>query len=364
VNAAWFRAHLPEWLLGKGPFQMEHWQWLGLVAGFLAAWIVGRFAGRVTSWVLRRVVTRTKASWDDEVVRRLGAPLTFGWTIAIVWTARSGLDLPERVDHMLVRGLRAAIVAGIFWGALRTIDVLGAALSQSGWAKERPSSRALILLGRRVSKTLIVAMGLITVVADLGYPVASLLAGLGVGGVALALASQKTVENLFGAFSIGVDQPFRVGDFIRLDDMVGTVEALGLRSTRIRTLDRTLVAIPNSRVSEMKTESYAARDRIRLACTIGVEYGTTAAQMRQVLEGLSTVLKEHPKFWTEGYMVRFKEFGASSLDIEVMAWFTTSDWNEFVAIREGILLQFMEVVEKAGTSFAFPSQTVYVKQAS
>ena len=363
MNAEWFRAHLPDWLLGKGPWQMEHWQWLGLVVGLVLAWIVGRLAGRLTSWVLRRLVSRTDVTWDDEIVRRLHAPLTFGWTIGIVWTTRSGLDLPEKIHALMGRGLRAAMVLGIFWGLLRAVDVVAAALGHSEWSKSNPSSRSLVHLGGRVAKTLIAAMGVITVVADLGYPVASLIAGLGVGGVALALASQKTVENLFGAFSIGFDQPFRIGDFVRLENMVGTIETLGLRSTRIRTLDRTLVTIPNSALSEMKTESFTARDRIRLACTIGVEYGTTAAQMRQVLEGLGGVLKEHPKFWTEGYMVRFKEFGASSLDIEVMAWFTTADWNEFVAIREEILLSFMEVVEKAGASFAFPSQTVYVRQS-
>jgi len=363
MNAEWWRAHLPAWLLRQGPWQVEHWQWIGLAVVLVAAWLVGRVAGRLTSATLRRLVHKTSATWDDEIVRRLGAPLTFGWALGIVWLTRPRLELPETMDRLLSRGLRAALLAGSFWGLTRTIDVVAAAVAQSRWALDTPASRSLVPLGGRVAKTMVVVMGLIMVVSDLGYPVESLLAGLGVGGIALALASQKTVENLFGAFSIGVDQPFRVGDFVRLGDLVGTVETLGLRSTRIRTLDRTLVTIPNSQLSEMKTESFTARDRIRLACEIGVEYGTTSSQMRQVLDGLAGALKAHPKFWAEAHMVRFKAFGASSLDIEIMAWFTTSDWNEFVAIREEVLLSFMEVVEKAGTSFAFPSQTVYLREA-
>jgi MscS family membrane protein len=157
-----------------------------------------------------------------------------------------------------------------------------------------------------------------------------------------------------------VDQPIRVGDFVKVDDFVGTVEEIGLRSTRFRTLDRTLVSIPNGRVADMKLESFAARDRLRLACIVGLVYGTTAAQMRAVLSGLEAALRAHPKIWPDAMVVRLKELGAYSLDIEVMAWFRTADWAEFQLIRQEVLLQFMEVVEGAGTAFAFPTRTVHL----
>jgi MscS family membrane protein len=203
-------------------------------------------------------------------------------------------------------------------------------------------------------------MAMVAVISELGYPVASLIAGLGIGGLALALASQKTFENLFGAFSLGVDQPFREGDFVKVEDFMGTVEAIGLRSTRIRTLDRTLITIPNGKLAEMRIESFAARDRIRLACILGLVHGTTANQMRLVVAGLEQLLREHPKVWPEGITVRFQELNSSSLDIEIAAWFTTADYTEFQLIRQEILLQFMEVVEKARTSFAFPTRTVHL----
>lgn len=359
MYADWLRDHLPAWLADVGPFGVEHWQWLGLVACVLLAWVLGRLGGRATSFVARRLVMRTEASWDDEIVRRLGAPLTAAWAIVLLRGARAALDLPVRVDALFAGGLRAALLVALFWAVARSVDLVAAGIGKTAWAAAHPASPTLLPLGARVLKVLVFAMGAITIVADLGYPVGSLLAGLGVGGVALALASKTTLENLFGAFSIGVDQPFRVGDTIRVEGLVGTVETLGLRSTRLRTPDRSLVSIPNSKLAELQSESLSARDRLRLAGDLGLQYGTTAAQVRVVLEGLRRVLGEHPRLAPDPPVVRFKALGESALVIEVAAWFATSDFNEFMAIREEVLLAFMDVVEKAGAAFALPSRLVY-----
>jgi MscS family membrane protein len=151
-----------------------------------------------------------------------------------------------------------------------------------------------------------------------------------------------------------------VGDFVKVQDFVGTVEEIGLRSTRIRTLDRTVISIPNGSLSDQRLETFAARDRMRLATTIGVEYSTTHEQMQKVLEGFERVLREHPKIWPDAMVVRFKEFGASSLDIEIMAWFEVPTWGDFQLCRQEVLLGFMQVVEDAGTGFAFPTRTVHL----
>jgi MscS family membrane protein len=227
--------------------------------------------------------------------------------------------------------------------------------------RENAAARSLAPLAGRIAKVIVLVIGVIAVLSELGYPVASLIAGLGIGGIALALAAQKTVENVFGSLSIGLDHPFRVGDFVKIEDAVlGTVESIGLRSTRVRTLDRTVVTLPNGKLADMRIESYTARDRMRLACTIGLVYGTTAAQVRAVLEGIERALRAQPKIWPGEVVVRFLGFGASSLDIEIMAWFETTDMTEFRAIRQDMLLGFMDVVEGAGSSFAFPTQTVHL----
>jgi MscS family membrane protein len=260
--------------------------------------------------------------------------------------------------------LRTALFFAFFWLLSRTIDVTHEAAAKAPWAAAHPASRALLPLGTRVLKVGVFAIAVVAMLAQLGYPVASLIAGLGIGGLAVALGAQKTLENLFGAFSIGVDQPFVEGDFVKIEDFVGTVEAVGLRSTRVRTLDRTLITIPNGKLAELRVESYAARDRIRLFCTLGLVYGTSSQQMRVILAELERVLRAHPKIWAENVVVRFKEFGQSSLDIDVMAWFVTSDWNEFQLIRQEVLLEFMGVVEAAGASFAFPTRTLHLVRES
>ena len=200
------------------------------------------------------------------------------------------------------------------------------------------------------------------VLADLGYPVASLVAGLGIGGLALALAAQKTVENLFGAFSISVDQPFSVGDTITVDGTTGEVQAIGLRSSRLRTQERTVVTIPNGKLADMKVESFAPRDRIRLGAVLGLTYDTSSAQLRTILQQLEQTLRAHPKTFQDDVVVTFRAFGTEALEIEVNVYFLTTSYGEYRTIRQEMLLAFMEIVENAGAAFAFPSRAVYLSE--
>jgi MscS family membrane protein len=184
-------------------------------------------------------------------------------------------------------------------------------------------------------------------------------AGLGVGGIAVALAAQKTVENLFGGLTLIADQPVKVGDFCRFGEQVGTVERIGLRSTRVRTLDRTVVSIPNAEFANLKLENFADRDRIWLKVNLGLRYETTPDQLRHVLVHLRELLHAHPRIDPDPARVRFVGFGANSLDLEVYAYVRTRDYDEFLAVREDLYLRMMDVVAASGTAFAFPSQTVY-----
>jgi MscS family membrane protein len=359
----WLLETLPEPLLRPGPANVLWWQWLALPILLLAAWGIALPLSRITRAALGRLGARTSTLPKDAVVGRLGGPITLAWAVAAAYCLLPWLGLLAPAEASVHAFLHTVLLLAFFWSLLRSIDVLDGVIRRSAWAREHPAARTLVPLGARTLKVAIVAMAAIAVISELGYPVASLVAGLGLGGLALALAAQKTVEHLFGSFSIGVDQPFREGDFVRIEDFVGTVEGIGLRSTRFRTLDRTLISIPNGRLADMRIESFTARDRMRLSCTIGLVYGTTAAQMRRVLEGLEGVLRRHPRIWPDAVVVRFREFGASSLDIEIMAWFMTPEWGEFQLIRQEVLLQFMEVVEGAGTSFAFPTRTVHLVAA-
>jgi MscS family membrane protein len=356
----WLMEHIPDALQRPGPFELLRWQWLALPLLLVLAGVFGAIASRLLRALLWRLVRRTGTQWDDAILTRLAAPLTSAMTLATVSALIPFLDLYAPAEHAAYLVLRVGLFLVFFWSLWRLIDVVRLVIAGSRWAKSSPTSRALLPLGSRFGKVLLVMLTAVAVLSLLGFPVASLVAGLGIGGLALALAAQKTVENLFGAFSIGADQPFREGDFVKIEDFVGTVEAVGLRSSRFRTLDRTLITIPNGKLADMRLESFTARDRMRLATVIGLVYETTAAQMRDVLAGLERVLRAHPKIWPDAVVVRFREFAASSLDIEIMAWFQTRDWGEFQLIRQEILLQFMEVIELAGTAIAFPTRTIHV----
>lgn len=358
----WFLDHLPDYLLRKGPLELMAWQWLAIPILLLLAWLISYVLSRISRKVLALVAARTSPTWDDELVANLHGPLTLTWMLILTCWAMPWLGLGVSADQFGWGLVRGGFLFTGFWVLSRLVEAWGKRLISSQWAQERSISGALINLGVRVGKIAVLVLAVVALFSALGYPAGSLLAGLGVGGLAVALGAQKTLENLFGAFSIGADQPFREGDFIKVDEVLGNVESIGLRSTRIRTLDRTLVTIPNGRLSEMRIESYSARDRIRLACSIGLVYGTTGDQMRRVVTGLENILNSHPKIAPNATVVRFSGFNDSWLKVDVMAWFLTADWNEFQSIRQEIYIQFMDCVREAGSAFAFPTQTLQLEK--
>lgn len=326
----------------------------------VASLVIARLLARVLRVVIVRATRRTRNTWDDQLGSALAGPLSAAIVLIAFSQALPWLPVPAAAMHLLHEVASAATVVAVVWGTFRCIDLARVAFERQTWARERPASRSLLRLGARFAKGTVAAFGVLIALAQVGVSVGSLIAGLGIGGLVLALAAQKTVENLFGTVSIGIDQPMREGDFVKIGDTLGTVEQIGLRSTRIRTLDRTIVTIPNGELSNQRVESFAARDRIRLACTVGLVYETTARQVRDVLGAFERILLAHPKIWPDAVIVRFVKLNDWSLDIDVMAWFSTSDWNEFQTIRQDLLLAFMEAVADAGTQIAFPTRTLHV----
>jgi MscS family membrane protein len=188
------------------------------------------------------------------------------------------------------------------------------------------------------------------------------LAGLGVGGIAVALAAQKTVENFIGGITLYADQPVRVGEFCRFGGTVGTVEEVGLRSTRVRTLERTIVTIPNSEFSNLQIENFARRDCIWYHPTLNVHYETTPDQIRYILVEARRMLYAHPKVDSASARIRFVGFGRSSLDLEVFSYVTVTDYGEYLEVAEDLNLRLMDIVAAAGSSLVFPAQTTYVEK--
>lgn len=346
LEQKWLFENLPPMFLRAGPWEILLWQWVALALFFMGAWIVGMLLSLLTRAVLGKLVRNTRTSWDDRLLASAKGPLTLAWTSVSAVMALPWIGLPARAEASFTAFLRALLLLALFWGLSRSLTV-GASWIGT-WALQYPVSRSLVPLGTRMTKALLVSLALVATLAQLGYPVASLIAGLGIGGLAVALAAQKTVENLFGAFSLGVDQPFRQGDYVRVEDVTGTIETIGLRSTKIRTLNRTVVSIPNGKLADMRIESYAPRDRIRLVCTIALTPTTPADQIRRILKEVERVLLEHPKIWKESVSVRLQKLGTTSLDVKVQAWFETTSLDEFTLLRQEVFLEFLTIIERVG----------------
>jgi MscS family membrane protein len=274
----------------------------------------------------------------------------------------------------LMSRIGISLLARQFWSTTALIIAIAGCvwllMMLNGWGeryllRRRRSSNlsgsaSVLRLIRRVMDGLVLFAGLLFTLHHFGVNPTAALAGLGVGGIAVALAAQKTLENVIGGISLIADQVVRMGDTLKLGDILGTVEDVGLRSTRIRTLDRTLVSVPNSQIASMSLETLSARDKFWFHPVVGLRYETTPVQLLAVTSGIRKLLTEHSRIDSTSVRVRFFRFGASSLDVDIFAYLSASDWNHFLEIQEELLLGVMEVVQEAGAEIAFPSQTMYL----
>lgn len=332
---------------------LESWQWLGLIVSLAVAWAVGRAASLIR---LRRPRKEQGAGgWLNVFVRDKALPLLLaGATLILVQRV---FGLPDVLGSFTTTaGWVLAIITGtlVFFRLINMIaDRYRSSADLSGQARTLISLFAGLL---RIA----LAIGAILLLAHImDLPYQGVLAGLGIGGLAVALAAQSTLQNFIAGITLYVDRPISVGDFCRFGDKLGTVEYIGFRSTRIRTLDRTLIIIPNSEFSNMTLENYAHRDRIWLQTVLQLRYETTPDQLRYVIAELRKLLIAHPKVAPDPSRVRFIGFGEYSLNVEIYAYVLTSDYQEYLAILEDINLRVMSLIEQAGAQFAFPSAIEY-----
>lgn len=221
-------------------------------------------------------------------------------------------------------------------------------------------SPSVLRLARRLIDVLLLFAGLLFVLHHFDVNLTAAMAGLGVGGIAVALAAQKTLENVIAGVSIIADQAVRVGDTLKVGEIVGMVEEIGLRSTRIRTLDRTVVSVPNGQIANLSLETLSVRDKFWFHPVVGLRYETAPDQLRAIVAGIQQLLGEHRSIESASVRVRFIRLGAFSLDIEIFSYIFARDWNEFLSIQEELLLHTMEIVQRSGAQVAFPSQTMYL----
>ncbi|MEO7999671.1 MAG: mechanosensitive ion channel family protein, partial [Gemmatimonadaceae bacterium] len=359
LGAPWLRDRLPLSLMREGPLHVLLWQWIGLAVAVPFLYLLSFALSWLARSVLGRIVSRTAADWDDKLLERLRGPFRL-WVGSIAATPILGvLDLNARVSGLLDATARGLVMLALFWALLRAIRLMQNHLVTAAWSHGQTQARTLVpLLGNLLRVTLGI-LALLVALSQFGYQVTSLLAGLGIGGIAVALAGQKTIEHLFGSVSLAADKAFRVGDFVRVGTLEGTVERIGLRSTSFRTQERTIVRVPNGRLAEERIETFGARDRIFFRVDLGITYDTEPEVLTTIRDEIANHLRSQPKIWPDQIQVHVIGFGDSSIKLRVSAWFQTEDYAEFLDIRHAVLLEFMKIVERHGSSFAYPTRTVH-----
>jgi MscS family membrane protein len=356
LDYKWIETRLPDWMLVRGPLDTAVWQWLGLLVIAAFAAIVAEIVTRVFVRFTRPLVTRTNTSLDDVLISSLLNPFRLligliAYRMGLIWLTPS----------VLLRGYLGKILAALFyfalaWIAVRLINIVAARLVIRMTGKARDSASSVVPLVRRTAQAAAVVIAFLATLASWGYDTTAILAGLGVGGIAIALAAQKTIENLFGGVSVTMDKPVLVGDFCRYGDKIGTVEDIGLRSTRVRTLDRTVVTIPNGQFSALEIENFAVRDKIWFHPILQLRLDTTPDQVRTLIHTMRQVLLAHSKVDPNPARVRFVGITDWSLNVEIFAYVLTANFDEFLVVQEELLLSLLDTIKQAGTALAIPAQ--------
>jgi MscS family membrane protein len=363
VRARQVESKLPNVLVKHQFAGMPLWQWIALlVAAPIAAglgWLMLALFEVPLRWWARRRGQMEVASW-----RTVSGPawLLAGTLIHQVFIVY--LRLPLLPKHYYFQVTSIALIVSATWIVWRSIRWSLRRVRMRALARGHAGTGSLMLLGERILKAVVFVLGVLAVLSSLGFNMSTALAGLGIGGLAIGFGAQKTIENLFGGVSVLGDEVFRVGDVCRFGDRTGVVEDIGLRSTRIRTDERTLVAIPNGTVATINLENLSRRDKILFKTTLGLRPETKADHMRFVLAEVRKLLYSHAKIETQTVRVRLTDIAGSSLSVEVFAYILTRDFNEFAAVREDLLLRMMDVMEDTGGGLALPAQTLYLSRDS
>lgn len=355
----WIGDVLPGSLFSISFAGLQLWQWLAIVLVLVVSWVVAKVLERLVAVVGGAVTRRTQTQWDDEIIRTFAGPLGLILWGVLVRPAPNWLSLTPTAELILVRGAQTLSVLGIGWLLFRVVDLVGSHLRRAGGEGNAVSASFATIVGRLL-KSMVAVFVLLGVLSVMGVEVTSFLAGLGIGGLAVAFAAQKTIENLFGAVSLAADRPFRLGDYVDVDGVEGTVEDMGLRSVRIRTMRRTLVTIPNALAAGAKIVNFTLRDRIFYNPVLGLVYSTTPDQLALVIDDIKRMLLADPRIYPDTLRVRFRGFGASALEVEVLAWVLTSDMQVYTGVAEELNFRIMDIVHRAGSGFAFPSHTIHM----
>jgi MscS family membrane protein len=335
------------------------WQYTASLLWIIGAFLVAALVDYLMMRSLKKLVTRSKTDLDDKLIAVIHKPIKLIVFLLMLQLGVQAFEWVDWAEKLLSVLFAVAIAAAVTYLVVQLVDVLVGFLQQKFFSGDAELSKLLMpILGKSI-KVFIIIIAALTTAQFLGLPITSVIAGLGIGGIAIALAAQNTLSNVFGTVTILADRPFRVGDRVKVDSHEGFIETIGLRSTRLRTLEGHLTVIPNKTMADSAIVNISARPNIRHLMTLNITYGTSVEKMKEALAILREVYANHPL--THDTIIYWRDFGAHSLDILVVYWCKTTDFKEFLKANEEINIEIKRRFESAGIQFAFPTQTIHLE---
>ncbi len=339
----------------------------------LLAIIFKKLISKYLSGLLFKIIGKKGAEVGVERFDELlSKPIGLCIMLSIIYLGSSHIQYPPEwnlgseneigLKMLISKGFSLIFIYSIFWILFKMIDFVGLILLKKAELTENKMDDQLIPFIIEIGKIFICIFGVFIIMGSIfNVNIAALATGLGIGGIALAMASKESLENLLGSFTIFFDQPFTVGDVVIVGTVTGTVEKVGFRSTRIRTFDKSLVTVPNKKMIDAELDNLGLRSVRRVKFNIGLTYETSTDQIKAIVTDIQEMINKHEKTNQEG-KVRFQEFGSSSLDIMVMYFVDSPKWEDLINVKQDVNYKIMEIVKKNNSDFAFPSTTVYLQR--
>ena len=332
------------------------WQWIGFIIIMVFAYLVLI----PITWVAVFLINRKEKR--PEVTRLVKGPLSFLIWVLII-TSLQDLISPTVAMQAMLKASTLAVIA-VAWVLVRSFDMYVEYQIHKFEDRDKPGIIVLLRPLTKVIRILIIVGAGLVWLDNIGYKITTLMAGLGIGGIAIALAAQAILADFIGAIIILVSRPVRVGDFCRFGNIIGTVEEIGLRATKIRTLDNTVVSVPNAEFSRQHLENYTWREKVWFHPRISLPYETPREKIAKITSDVAEMLRNHPEVHDDPIQVDFTEIGNYSHNIEVFSYVATGDWGKYKKIANELNLAIMDIVEKAGARLALPSRKMYVEEGS
>ena len=360
INAVAVDHVLPEFLVDVQFAGIALFEWLAVLVGIPLFYFIAALLNRLLSSLVGLLRRRLRRKPDLPNPQVLPYPIRLLLAAGAIHWLLTKLSLPLMARQFWTSTANIFTIAGCVWLLILVNDQGEDYFYRRLRLHKATGGASLLRLTRRLIDILIVFVGVLATLHYFGVSPTAALAGLGVGGIAVAFAAQKTLENVFGGVSLIFDEVVHVGDVLKVGDTLGTVDDIGLRSTRIRTQNRTMVSVPNGQIATMTLENFSSRDKFWLHQICALCYGTASPRMCTVIEGIRSLLQENQQVERDSVRVRFIRFGLSSLDVEVSAYVLARDWDDFLELQGRIFLRMMECIESAGVQIALPSQTIFM----